>query len=155
MSEPGSNHRRRAPLRFVWQMDAEHRFTVGSDEFAALMGQATAAALGRPWPELTAALSLDPEGQVALALASRDTWSGLCIAWPAEDGCERLMVELSGLPVFDRERVFRGFFRTRKPPRVQVADRVTQRGVRLRDPRARTIGGHALRQRSRRQPAAR
>jgi PAS domain S-box-containing protein len=109
MSEPGSNHRRRAPLRFVWQMDAEHRFTVGSDEFAALMGQATAAALGRPWPELTAALSLDPEGQVALALASRDTWSGLCIAWPADDGCERLMVELSGLPVFDRERVFRGY----------------------------------------------
>jgi len=100
---------RRAPLRFVWQMDAEHRFTVGSDEFVALMGQATAAALGRPWPELAAALALDPEGQIALALSSRDTWSGLSIAWPVDGGCERLMVELSGLPVFDRERIFRGY----------------------------------------------
>ena len=100
---------RRAPLRFVWQMDAEHRFTVGSDEFVALMGPATAAALGRPWPELAAALALDPEGQIALALTSRDTWSGLGIAWPLGDGPERLMVELSGLPVFDRERIFRGY----------------------------------------------
>ena len=63
--------RRRAPLRFVWQLDAEQRFTVGSDEFVALMGRATAAALGRPWAELAAMLSLDPEGQVALALARR------------------------------------------------------------------------------------
>src|ERR1700732_2233555 len=83
---------RRAPLRFVWQMDAEHRFTVGSDEFAALMGHATAAALGRPWPELAAELALDPEGQIARALASHDTWSGLSIAWPVNDGSQRLMV---------------------------------------------------------------
>jgi signal transduction histidine kinase len=100
---------RRAPLRFVWQMDAELRFTVGSDAFVALMGPATAAALGRPWPELAAELALDPEGQIALAVASRDTWSGLCIAWPAGDGRAPLMVELSGLPVFDRERSFRGY----------------------------------------------
>src|SRR6516164_3513263 len=101
--------RRRAPLRFVWQMDAEQRFTVGSDEFVALMGRATAAALGRPWAQLAAALSLDPEGQVALALASQETWSGLRVAWPVEDGAERLAVELSGLPIFDRERLFRGY----------------------------------------------
>jgi signal transduction histidine kinase len=100
---------RRASLRFVWQMDAEHRFTVGSDEFAALMGPATAAALGRPWPGLAAELALDPEGQIARALASHDTWSGLSIAWPVDDGSQRLMVELSGLPVFDRERNFRGY----------------------------------------------
>jgi signal transduction histidine kinase len=109
MSEPGGNLRQRAPLRFVWRVDAEHRFTVGSDEFAALMGPRTAAALGRPWPELTAALALDPQGQIALALASRETWSGLCIAWPVDDGRERLTIELSGLPVFDRERAFRGY----------------------------------------------
>jgi PAS domain S-box-containing protein len=100
---------RHAPLRFVWQMDAEHRFTIRSDEFVALMGRTAAAVLGRPWGELAAALALDPEGQIALALASRDTWSGLSIAWPVDDGSERLMVELSGLPVFDRERIFRGY----------------------------------------------
>ena len=101
--------RRRAPLRFVWQMDAEQRFTVGSEEFVGLTGCATAAALGRPWAELAAMLSLDPEGQVALALASQETWSGLRVAWPVEDGAERLAVELSGLPIFDRERLFRGY----------------------------------------------
>ncbi|HWF95779.1 MAG TPA: histidine kinase dimerization/phospho-acceptor domain-containing protein [Xanthobacteraceae bacterium] len=100
---------RSPPLRFVWQVDAEHRFTVDSEEFVALTGKATAAALGRPWPQLAAALALDPEGQIALALASRDTWSGLSIAWPVGDGCGRLVVELSGLPVFDRERIFRGY----------------------------------------------
>ena len=90
-------------------MDAEYRFTVASDEFVALMGPATAAALGRPWPELTAELALDPQGEIARALASHDTWSGLSIAWPVDDGAQRLAVELSGLPVFDRERNFRGY----------------------------------------------
>jgi signal transduction histidine kinase len=100
---------RSRPLRFVWQVDDEHCFTVDSEEFVTLMGEATAAALGRPWPLLAAALALDPKGQIALALASRETWSGLSIAWPVGDGSERLMVELSGLPVFDRERIFRGY----------------------------------------------
>ena len=68
-----ASHARRAPMRFVWRMDAEQRFTVGSAEFIALMGSATAAALGRPRAELAAALSLDPEDQVALALASHET----------------------------------------------------------------------------------
>jgi len=90
-------------------MDAEYRFTVASDEFVALMGPATAAALGRPWPELAAELALDPQGEIARALASHDTWSGLSIAWPVDDGAQRLAVELSGLPVFDRERNFRGY----------------------------------------------
>jgi signal transduction histidine kinase len=111
MSEP-SDHAaagRRTPLRFVWQMDAEHRFTVRSDEFIALMGATNAAALGQPWSEVAAALSLDPDGEIALALASRETWSGLSVAWPVKDGAERVAVELSGLPVFDRERAFRGY----------------------------------------------
>jgi signal transduction histidine kinase len=108
-AEPAATTGRRAPLRFVWRMDAEHRFTVDSDAFVTLMGPATAAALDRPWPELAAGLALDPQGQIALALASRDTWSGLSVAWPVDGGPERLMVELSGLPVFDRERNFCGY----------------------------------------------
>jgi len=108
-SPPAAASGRSRPLRFVWQVDAEHRFTVDSEEFVALTGAATAAALGRPWGELAAALALDPEAQIALALASRETWSGLTIAWPVSEGGERLMVELSGLPVFDRERIFRGY----------------------------------------------
>ena len=58
---------RRHPLRFVWQMSEDGRFTLGSDEFIALIGPRTAAAIGRPWPEMAAELGLDPEGQVARA----------------------------------------------------------------------------------------
>jgi signal transduction histidine kinase len=31
------------------------------------------------------------------------------VAWPVDNGDERLTVELSGLPVFDRDRTFRGY----------------------------------------------
>jgi PAS domain S-box-containing protein len=99
----------RHPLRFVWQIDAENRFTLDCEEFIALAGAATKAALGRTWDELSAALALDPERQVGRALATHDTWSGLTVAWPVDDGGAPLTVELSGLPVFDRERSFRGY----------------------------------------------
>jgi PAS domain S-box-containing protein len=100
---------RRQPLRFVWQMDEDSRFTIGSDEFKALIGPKTAAALGQPWSEVAAALGLDPEGQVARAFASHDTWSGITVAFPADGAGLPLAVELSGLPVFDRDRKFRGY----------------------------------------------
>ena len=58
-------------------MDDDSRFTLGSDEFKALIGPQTAAALGQPWSEIATALGLDPDGQVARAFASRDTWSGI------------------------------------------------------------------------------
>ena len=58
------------PLRFVWQMDSDSRFTLDSDEFKTLIGPRTAAALGQPWSELATTLGLDPEGQMARAFAS-------------------------------------------------------------------------------------
>jgi PAS domain S-box-containing protein len=100
---------RRHPLRFVWQLDEQDRFTLGSDEFIELMGGRTAAMIGRSWADLAAELALDPEGQIARAIATRDTWSGLIVSWPLDDGRDRLPVELSGLPVFDPERIFRGY----------------------------------------------
>ena len=100
---------RRHPLRFVWQMDADGRFVVGSDEFIELTGPQTTAAFGRLWGEIADELKLDPEQQVARAVATRETWSGITVFWPVDDGDERLPVELSGLPVFDRERHFRGY----------------------------------------------
>jgi PAS domain S-box-containing protein len=100
---------RRHPLRFVWQMDEEGRLTLGSDEFVRLIGPRTAAVLGRSWQQIASELDLDPEGRVTQALATRDTWSGLTVGWPVDDSAERLTVELSGLPVFDRARAFRGY----------------------------------------------
>jgi PAS domain S-box-containing protein len=100
---------RRHPLRFVWHMDAEGRFGVGSDEFTELVGPRTIAAVDRLWSEIADELKLDPNNQVARAVATRETWSGIVISWPVDDCGERLAIELSGLPVFDRERNFRGY----------------------------------------------
>jgi PAS domain S-box-containing protein len=100
---------RRHPLRFVWQMDAAGHFTLGSDEFTELIGPRNATALGRPWREIAAELALDPENQVAHAVATHDTWSGITVSWPAEGSADRLKVELSGLPIYDRNRKFLGY----------------------------------------------
>ena len=100
---------RRHPLRFVWHMDADGRFGVGSDEFIELVGPHTTAAFGRQWNEIAAELKLDPRNEVARAVSSRETWSGVVVSWPVDDSSERLPVEMSGLPVFDRDRSFRGY----------------------------------------------
>ncbi len=99
----------RLPFRFVWQTDAENRFTFATEDFAKLLGPTTAALLGRPWAEIAAALKLDAQGTVANALAARNTWSGIVVPWPVDDADRPVPVELSGLPVFDRDRQFAGF----------------------------------------------
>ena len=107
--ETGEMPERRHPLRFVWQMDAAGSFDIESGDFVRLAGPRTAQALGRPWSEFTRLLGLDPQGHVAQAVASQDTWSGITIDWPVDGTDEKLTVELSGLPVFDRNRVFGGY----------------------------------------------
>jgi signal transduction histidine kinase len=100
---------RRHPLRFVWQMDADGRFTVGSDEFGELIGPHIMSAFSRKWSDVAAELNLDQDKQVARAIATHETWSGITIPWPVDGATERILVELSGLPVFDRDRSFRGY----------------------------------------------
>ena len=74
ISDPAAPHEglveRRHPLRFVWHMDADGRFGVGSDEFIELAGPHTSAAFGRPWSEIADELKLDPTNQVVRAVAS-------------------------------------------------------------------------------------
>jgi PAS domain S-box-containing protein len=97
------------PLRFVWQMNAANRFTQGLEDFTRLLGPKTASVLlMQPWSEAAATLKLDPRGEVTRALASQHTWSGIVLDWPRDAG-ERLPIEMSGLPVFDRDRQFAGF----------------------------------------------
>ncbi len=100
---------RRFPFRFVWQTDADNRFTLGTEEFIKVLGPKTAAVLGRPWAEVAAALKLDPQGAVANALAARSTWSGVVVSWPVDDADQPLPIEMSGLPAFDRDRQFAGY----------------------------------------------
>ena len=96
------------PLRFTWKMDADGRFSLDQSEFTHLIGPRTAAGFGRRWRDIAERFALDPEGQFARATATHDTWTGITLNWPV-DGGERLPVELSGLPVFDRARKFAGY----------------------------------------------
>jgi signal transduction histidine kinase len=100
---------RRHPLRFVWQMDADGHFIVASDEFVDLVGPRTMSAFGRKWSDIAAELNLDQDNQLARAIATHETWSGIIVPWPVDGTSERMPVELSGLPVFDRDRSFRGY----------------------------------------------
>ena len=100
---------RRFPFRFLWQTDADNRFTIGTEEFVKVLGPKTAAVVGRPWADFAAALKLDPQGAVANALAARSTWSGTVVPWPVDDADQPLPIEMSGLPVFDRDRRFAGY----------------------------------------------
>jgi PAS domain S-box-containing protein len=97
------------PFRFVWQTDAETRFTVTSREFADLLGTKSAAVLGLSWAEVAKTLTLDPVGEIANALSRHETFSGIETAWPIEGLDQPLTVEMSGLPMFDSDRRFGGF----------------------------------------------
>src|SRR5579871_360734 len=108
-SQPDETAPARQPLRFLWQMNAETRFSLGSDEFAKLIGPMAAAALGRPWREITDHFGIDPDQKIAKAIASRETWSGIVIDWPVNGTGERMPIEMSGLPVFDAARNFAGY----------------------------------------------
>ena len=107
LDEPLPNTRRH-PLRFMWQMDRDGRFSLGSDEFTRLIGLHTAAGFGRLWSDIAEKFALDPEGRVMKAFATHDTWSNITLNWPV-DGGGHLPVELSGLPIFDSMRSFAGY----------------------------------------------
>ena len=109
ISDPVKPELQSRPFRFVWQTDAETRFTLASQEFVDLLGSKSAAVLGRAWAEIAKTLTLDPSGEIATALSRHETFSGIETAWPI-DGLDRpLTVEMSGLPMFDSERRFGGF----------------------------------------------
>src|SRR5437660_4929319 len=50
-------------------MDAEGHFSLGTNEFADAIGPRTAAVIGRPWSEISAALGLDPDRRIERAVA--------------------------------------------------------------------------------------
>ncbi len=99
----------RNPLRFLWQMDPDARFSFGADGFSRLIGIHSATAFGRPWPELNDQFALDPDDRLMAAVATRAPFGGIVINWPTDEAETRLAVTLSGLPVFDRDRAFRGY----------------------------------------------
>ena len=97
------------PVRFVFQMDAEGRFTFVSPDFAEIVGPEAAIAVGETWAGMAARLGLDPTGAVARLIARRDTWSGVSLDWPIAGGHRLIAVDLAALPAFSRERLFEGY----------------------------------------------
>jgi PAS domain S-box-containing protein len=96
------------PLRFLWRMNAEGRFSLDPSEFTRLIGARTAARFERLMSDIAGLSGLDPDGRFVNAVATHDTWSGITLNWPV-DGGDGLPVELSGLPICDRAANFAGY----------------------------------------------
>ena len=96
------------PLRFLWRMNAEGRFSLDAGEFTRLIGARSAARFERLMSDIAGWSELDPDGRFVDAVATHDTWSGITFYWPV-DGGDPLPVELSGLPITDRAANFAGY----------------------------------------------
>src|SRR5450631_1998459 len=96
------------PLRFLWRMNAEGRFSLDAGEFTRLTGARGAARFERLMSDIAGWAGLDPDGRFVDAVATHDTWSSITLNWPV-DGDDPLPVELSGLPITDRAANFAGY----------------------------------------------
>ena len=97
------------PIRFVWKIDAEGRFSEISEEFAAAVGPQAAAISGERFTDVARRFNLDPDGRIGDLLRRRDTWSGKTILWPVEGTNLVAPVDLAALPTYSRNREFDGF----------------------------------------------
>ncbi|WP_246329351.1 ATP-binding protein [Chthonobacter rhizosphaerae] len=96
-------------VRFVFELDPALAFSFVSEEFGAVVGPAAAPRSGETWADVAARLGLDPRGRIQAALARHDTFTGLTVDWPVEGAPLRLPVDLAGMPVFGRDRAFKGY----------------------------------------------
>ncbi|HRF08738.1 MAG TPA: PAS domain-containing protein, partial [Xanthobacteraceae bacterium] len=100
---------KRAPSRFVWQADAEGRFTNISADLAEGVGAAQAGRVGEDWVTLAERAGITNTDALLAAVKRRDTWSGVSVLWPVEGTETARPVDLAALPVFDRDRNFLGY----------------------------------------------
>ena len=80
-----------------------------SEPFAQWSAQEPQRCSGRLGPEIPAALEPNSKGEMARALASQNTWSGIVVPWPVDDASRAGCRSRCGLPVYDRERRFAGY----------------------------------------------
>lgn len=109
-SPPVSAAPKRATVRFLWQSDADGRFTSVSSDIAEVIGGKAAAAMpGRTWSELIGRDVIDRSETLAAKLAATATWSGYPVIWRTAESGEGVRVEISGVPVLDANRGLVGF----------------------------------------------
>jgi PAS domain S-box-containing protein len=99
----------RGTIRFVWQADAQTRFTDVSPELAQAVGPVAADIVGRTWDEVSHSIVEDPDGAVADLFDSRDTFSGRTVFWNIDNAPLQVPVDWAGMPVFNADRELTGF----------------------------------------------
>ncbi|MBD2746960.1 PAS domain-containing sensor histidine kinase [Microvirga sp. BT688] len=105
---PGAGQTR-GTIRFVWQADAQTRFTEVSPELAQTVGPVAADIIGRTWDEVCRSVVEDSDGAVADLFARRDTWSGRTVFWNIDNAPLQVPVDWAGMPVFSSDRALIGF----------------------------------------------
>jgi PAS domain S-box-containing protein len=98
-----------APVRFAWKTDAGGRFSDMSEAFLTLVGLEAHDVIGRTFRTLVDVLGIDDQNKVAGLFDRQTMWSGRHVLWPVAGTDVAIPVELAGLPVFARDRVFEGF----------------------------------------------
>lgn len=104
--EPAENA---AQAHFVWQVDAQGRFSEISPELANIVGKHMADILGKKFSDVAENLGFDDDGAISALLEKQETWSGKRVFWPVEGTNQRIAVDLAALPIFSRDRTFSGF----------------------------------------------
>jgi PAS domain S-box-containing protein len=99
----------RGTVRFVWQADAQGRFTEVSPALAEIVGSRNAAIVGRTWRDIEGDLVDDPSGEVETLFARRETWSSRTVFWKVEGSDVSVPVDFAGLPVLRRNGQLVGF----------------------------------------------
>jgi len=99
---------RRAPHRFVWEMDADRKFSMVTPDLADAIGPAAADIVGKTWEQADAALALENPA-IAAAIEAGETWTGMRVDWPVEGTDQMVPVELTALPIYDQNRHFAGY----------------------------------------------
>jgi len=108
-SKTPATQSKRSPSRFVWQLDADGKFTNVSPDLADAVGTAHTAKTGEDWPSLVARAGIANTGALFASVKRRDTWSGVSVLWPVAGTETARPVDLAALPVFDRDRNFLGY----------------------------------------------
>ena len=96
------------PSRFVWEMDADRRFSMVSEEFAGSVGPLAADIIGKDWTGVASQFGID-NPEISRAAAAGETWTGKRVQWPVEATDKEIPVELTALPIYDHGRTFSGY----------------------------------------------
>jgi PAS domain-containing protein len=100
--------RGRGTVRFVWEADAEARFTFVSPALATAVGEDGAAIVGRRWRELAGAVLADG-AEIDDLFARGETWSGRTVRWRVAKTPVGVAVDLAGTPILGPDRTVTGF----------------------------------------------